>query len=295
MKSLIGVECVECRRKGHHCQAQMWDGQTPVCLRCADGEPCYRVTAEGLPSPERYEDRAVEASFVLEERPTPPRPRKVKYVLPPIGTYERKMIRKELETASVERVAGSHGLQPWMIESVVGAAKKTPKRMPLYVFGRRCALRDTDAVDKSGPKPRVPKEIKPVRKRAYRPEKKIIGGECVVMAPMAVMGAEMCLPPRINLPLRTVQDAVTEYFGITGEDTISSSRGRAVVMARQIAMLLAKEYCHLSHADIARASGKHHTTVWYSVVRAEENCRGNADFKKSVETIKAKLDAELTH
>ncbi len=40
MARLKGVSCVKCRRRGHHCQAQMMDGDTPVCLRCADDELC---------------------------------------------------------------------------------------------------------------------------------------------------------------------------------------------------------------------------------------------------------------
>ncbi len=133
MKSLIGVECVECRRKGHHCQAQMWDGKKPVCLRCADGEPCYRVTAEGLPSPERYEDRAVEASFVLEERPRPPRPRKVEYVLPTISESECQMIRRQLETLNVEKVAQLHCMDPWTVSFIRDARVRASKPVEVMI------------------------------------------------------------------------------------------------------------------------------------------------------------------
>lgn len=66
--SLINVGCQDCKRSGHFCQAQMWedceaedDGivlkfRKPVCLRCADGEPCFYETAKGIGSPRHLED-----------------------------------------------------------------------------------------------------------------------------------------------------------------------------------------------------------------------------------------------
>lgn len=48
MRSLMGVECAQCRAAGHRCQAQMWLEGRALCLRCADDEPCIFVTAAQL-------------------------------------------------------------------------------------------------------------------------------------------------------------------------------------------------------------------------------------------------------
>lgn len=51
-RRLIGVWCVPCQRKGHNFQAQMWEGNMPVCLRCADGELCCADKAVKERNPE---------------------------------------------------------------------------------------------------------------------------------------------------------------------------------------------------------------------------------------------------
>ena len=54
MAKLKGIECAPCRRAGHGCQAQMIDGE-PMCLRCADQEPCCFVTAAtAFETPRRF-------------------------------------------------------------------------------------------------------------------------------------------------------------------------------------------------------------------------------------------------
>ena len=45
MSKFIGIDCAPCRRAGHKCQAQMMTDAGPSCLRCANDEPCFAVTA----------------------------------------------------------------------------------------------------------------------------------------------------------------------------------------------------------------------------------------------------------
>jgi len=56
MKSLIGWNCVRCALKGHKCQAQMWLENEPLCLRCANDEPCCYDTAAELGDADRYRE-----------------------------------------------------------------------------------------------------------------------------------------------------------------------------------------------------------------------------------------------
>jgi len=60
---LKDVACAPCLRAGHRCQAQMQLDE-PVCLRCANEEPCYAVTAKALPTPARMIEQDLEAVFI---------------------------------------------------------------------------------------------------------------------------------------------------------------------------------------------------------------------------------------
>lgn len=53
---LVGMECAECRRRGHRCQAQMLDGEEALCLRCANGEECAWARAQRMETPARLRD-----------------------------------------------------------------------------------------------------------------------------------------------------------------------------------------------------------------------------------------------
>ena len=75
MRRLVGIECAPCRRAGHHCQAQMTVevefhnpyrvASTPMCLRCADGDPCFAVTApDNFETPTRMIEQHDDAIFV---------------------------------------------------------------------------------------------------------------------------------------------------------------------------------------------------------------------------------------
>jgi hypothetical protein len=64
----VGVECAACRRRGHRCQAQIVApieivrhgaevvSEEPLCLRCADGEPCCFETAALRETPRWLEE-----------------------------------------------------------------------------------------------------------------------------------------------------------------------------------------------------------------------------------------------
>ena len=54
MSKFIGVDCAPCRRAGHKCQAQMMTDAGPSCLRCANGDACFAVTAaQNFETPKR--------------------------------------------------------------------------------------------------------------------------------------------------------------------------------------------------------------------------------------------------
>ncbi|MFE9311464.1 chromosomal replication initiator protein DnaA [Streptomyces sp. NPDC006706] len=62
-----------------------------------------------------------------------------------------------------------------------------------------------------------------------------------------------------------IMAATADYFGLTVEDLCGSSRGRALVTARQIAMYLCRELTDLSLPKIgAQFGGRDHTTVMHA-------------------------------
>jgi chromosomal replication initiator protein len=69
--------------------------------------------------------------------------------------------------------------------------------------------------------------------------------------------------PEITAGLIVAQTAA--YFGLSIEDLTGPSRGRHLVMARQIAMYLCRELTSLSLPKIgAQFGGRDHTTVMYA-------------------------------
>ena len=62
-----------------------------------------------------------------------------------------------------------------------------------------------------------------------------------------------------------IMGATADYFGLTVEDLCGTSRGRALVTARQIAMYLCRELTDLSLPKIgALFGGRDHTTVMHA-------------------------------
>jgi Bacterial dnaA protein helix-turn-helix len=90
-----------------------------------------------------------------------------------------------------------------------------------------------------------------------------------------------------------VLSAVAECFGLSMAELRESTRSRAVVLPRQIAMYLAKQMTAASLQEIGREfGGKHHTTVMHSIAKIDEQCRVNKDLKRVVGKLLEKLRAD---
>ncbi len=68
--------------------------------------------------------------------------------------------------------------------------------------------------------------------------------------------------PEITSPLIIAQTAA--YFGVSIEDLTGPSRGRHLVLARQISMYLCRELTSMSLPRIGKEFGRDHTTVMYA-------------------------------
>lgn len=73
-------------------------------------------------------------------------------------------------------------------------------------------------------------------------------------------------------PMRRVIHEVANIAGVKPEDITGKSRQRNFVRARQMAMLICRDYIAASYPEIARAFNRDHSTVIYSVETASEWC-----------------------
>ncbi len=68
-----------------------------------------------------------------------------------------------------------------------------------------------------------------------------------------------------EITIALIMSTTAEYFGVSLDDLCGGSRSRALVVARQIAMYLARELTDLSLPKIgAQFGGRDHTTVMHS-------------------------------
>lgn len=87
-----------------------------------------------------------------------------------------------------------------------------------------------------------------------------------------------------------ILSAVAEYFGLSMAELRESTRGRAVVLPRQIAMYLAKQMTAASLEEIGQEfDGKHHTTVMHSIAKIHQLRMTDAGMNKAIEVLLGKL------
>lgn len=91
------------------------------------------------------------------------------------------------------------------------------------------------------------------------------------------------------LDIKSIQEIVAEYFGISLADLLGKRRDQRVVRPRQVAMYLCKEMIGASYPEIgAHFGGKDHTTVMHAFRKIDENL-GDHFYKTSLENITQKL------
>jgi hypothetical protein len=175
---LAGRECAQCRKAGHHCQAQTVIDDVPLCLRCADGEACYFKTA-----PSRF-PRRIDRDLDLCDVPVPTRAdRELAYrmaipmmrhealeALPPSSQINRLRLTRDLRAAILAELEAKT-----LSIGELSLKFRISRKMIYDLQFREMAKRQAQMI----------------REKITRPEPRKIGGEVVCIAPAAVMGAEM--------------------------------------------------------------------------------------------------------
>ena len=91
--------------------------------------------------------------------------------------------------------------------------------------------------------------------------------------------------------IRQIQKAVCDYYKIKLSDIKSKSRSKKVVVPRQIASYLCREYTNTSLPEIGRAfGGRDHTTVMHSVEKIKRELEVNTQLYNALKEIKRTLD-----
>ena len=94
-----------------------------------------------------------------------------------------------------------------------------------------------------------------------------------------------CEASKKELTIEMVANAVSEYYGVTVSDFLSSSRNQKVSGARHIAVYLARELTGKSFENIAEFFKKKHPTMLYSYEKIKDDIKVNKDIERAVNDI----------
>ena len=87
-----------------------------------------------------------------------------------------------------------------------------------------------------------------------------------------------------------IQKSVAEFYDINAKALKDKIRKKEIVVARQIAIYLAKEFTNYSLKEIGmHFGGRDHSTVIHSIQTVEDLCDVDHEFKKTVEELKKKI------
>ena len=107
----------------------------------------------------------------------------------------------------------------------------------------------------------------------------------------AKLDAEAEPPPIYQPPIRTIQQATCDVYGVTLIDLLSERRHAAIVRPRQVSMYLARELTMISLPRIARATGnRDHSTVLHAVRKITQLIQTDSNLADKIASIKERLN-----
>ncbi len=96
---------------------------------------------------------------------------------------------------------------------------------------------------------------------------------------------------RTPLNIEQIQNKVCEYFNIPADLLRAKTRRQEIVVARQIAMYLAKELTHSSLKTIGlHFGGRDHSTVIHACQAIEEYLKTDPAYKQHVDSVRRKIE-----
>ncbi|GHV92225.1 chromosomal replication initiator protein DnaA [Spirochaetia bacterium] len=94
-------------------------------------------------------------------------------------------------------------------------------------------------------------------------------------------------PRQTNMSIETIQRVIAEERDLTINDLKGPKRTAKIVLARQLAMYIAREITEYSTTELGQAfGGRDHTTVMYSCQKIEESIRADPSMDSTIESLK---------
>jgi chromosomal replication initiator protein len=92
-----------------------------------------------------------------------------------------------------------------------------------------------------------------------------------------------------RLSLSDVLQVTAQYYQLSLSDLVSKSRQRDVVVARQMAIYLARQETNASLPEIGDALGRNHSTVLYSYNKVVEQLETDPHFRQKIEQLRQRI------
>ena len=93
-----------------------------------------------------------------------------------------------------------------------------------------------------------------------------------------------------NLSIPTIQQKVCKHFGITLAEMKGKKRTKHIVIPRQVAMYLSREYTTSSLPKIGKEfGGKDHTTVIHAHEKIQKLMKEDPDLKQDIADLEKQL------
>lgn len=99
-----------------------------------------------------------------------------------------------------------------------------------------------------------------------------------------------CEQIKDELTIERVARAVSDYYGVSIKDFLSSARNQRVSSARQVAVYMARELTEKSFESIAEFFQKKHTTMLYSYEKIKDELKTNKELDNSIYEIRRSIE-----
>jgi chromosomal replication initiator protein len=98
--------------------------------------------------------------------------------------------------------------------------------------------------------------------------------------------------PRKKIDIRTIQRAAAQHFDIPVDSLKAKTRVSRVVLARQVAIYLARELTDLSLVQIGKQfGGRDHSTILHACKKIERETEADPALKRKLQTIRSELSS----
>ncbi|MDR0553962.1 MAG: chromosomal replication initiator protein DnaA [Treponema sp.] len=93
-------------------------------------------------------------------------------------------------------------------------------------------------------------------------------------------------PKQFNISTETIMRVIAEYFNLSYSDLKGPKRGQSIVLARQLAMYIAREITEDTLTEIGQTFNRDYSTVIHAISRIDERIRTDSTMEPTIETLK---------